>query len=100
MIYKCFHDVGIVDVLKRDFFCIAVDCDERPDLAESYLHYIKGIRAGKGWSLSLWLTPELNPFYGGSYFSIVDQEGSPGLRTVKKNQCWVDLKQSCRLSRS
>lgn len=84
MINECFLDDAIVDFLSREFFCIAVDRDERPDLAESYLYYIKGIRARGGWPLSLWLTPDFNPFYGGSYYQIKDGEEGPGFKTVLK----------------
>jgi uncharacterized protein YyaL (SSP411 family) len=87
---ESFHDEEIAAFLNKHFVCIKVDREERPDVDAIYMtalsvyHQLAGERRGGGWPLSMFLTPEGNPFVGGTYFPARDgdREGMPGFLTV------------------
>jgi uncharacterized protein YyaL (SSP411 family) len=69
MEHECFEDPGIADYLNEHFVAIKVDREERPDLDSIYMTALQAMtREGGGWPLSVWLTPDLKPFYAGTYF--------------------------------
>lgn len=82
-----FRDTAVVEMINREFIPIAVDQAERPDVAQVYLTYVQAVTGKMGWPLTVWLTPELNPFYGGAYFSLTDGAAGPGLKTVLESIC-------------
>jgi uncharacterized protein YyaL (SSP411 family) len=66
---EVFSQDDIAEFLNREFICIKVDREERPDLDAVYMQAVQAITGGGGWPLSVFLTPQLQPFYGGTYFS-------------------------------
>ncbi len=88
---ESFEDPGVAEVLNANFVAIKVDREERPDLDELYMSavHLMGLRGG--WPLSVWLTPDLRPFYGGTYFPPESRYGMPGFRPLLERiaQLWA-----------
>ncbi len=78
MAHESFEDEGIAALLNEHFISIKVDREERPDLDETYMNVVTALTGRGGWPLSVFLTPELKPFYGGTYFPPTDRGGLPG----------------------
>jgi len=69
MEHECFENDGIAAILNENFVSIKVDREERPDIDQIYMNALQVMsREGGGWPLSVFLTPELQPFYAGTYF--------------------------------
>lgn len=75
---ESFENEKIADFLNEHFISIKVDREERPDVDEIYMSAVQMIIGSGGWPLSVFLTPDLEPFYGGTYFPSEDQLGRPG----------------------
>lgn len=82
MAAESFADPAIGALLAEQFVCIKVDRDERPDVDEIYLAAVQAMGRQGGWPLSVWLTPDGKPFFGGTYFPKEDRDGLPGFRRV------------------
>ena len=82
MAHESFESVAVAEVLNRDFVPVKVDREERPDVDRVYMAYIQATTGQGGWPMSVWLTPELKPFFGGTYFPPADRGGRPGFVTV------------------
>jgi hypothetical protein len=66
---QSFEDEGVAKVLNERFVPVKVDREERPDVDQIYMAAVTAMNDGRGgWPLSAWLTPELKPFYGGTYY--------------------------------
>ncbi|HAY21471.1 MAG TPA: thioredoxin domain-containing protein [Desulfobacterales bacterium] len=78
MAHECFEDPEIARLMNEWFINIKVDREERPDLDDIYMHAVQMITGRGGWPLTVFLTPELKPFYGGTYFPPIDRGGLPG----------------------
>ena len=78
MAHESFEDPAVGAQLNDDFIAIKVDREERPDLDRVYMTYVQSLTGHGGWPLSVWLTPELKPFYGGTYFPPEDRHGRAG----------------------
>ncbi len=87
---ESFSDPAAAELLNRDFVAIKVDREERPDVDRIYMTFVQATTGGGGWPLSVWLTPELKPFYGGTYFPAREQFGMPSFRRVLASlaQAW------------
>ena len=59
---ECFEDPGIAALLNASFVSIKVDREERPDLDDLYMDAVQALTGRGGWPMSVWLTPELEPF--------------------------------------
>ena len=79
-----FERPDIAAVMNRDFVNIKVDREERPDLDELYMLATQLMTGQGGWPMSVWLTPELKPFYAGTYFPPTDGYGRPGFPRLLK----------------
>jgi uncharacterized protein YyaL (SSP411 family) len=80
---ESFMDEEIAKFLNDNFVCIKLDREERPDIDEIYMTSIQLLGRNGGWPLSMFLTPEGKPFFGGTYFPPRDREdGAPGFLTV------------------
>ncbi|OFZ06497.1 MAG: hypothetical protein A2X97_16900 [Bdellovibrionales bacterium GWA1_52_35] len=75
---ESFEDQDIARLLNERFISIKVDREERPDLDQIYQPVAQALTGGGGWPLSVFLTPELKPFFGGTYFPPTDKFGRPG----------------------
>jgi uncharacterized protein YyaL (SSP411 family) len=79
---ECFEDAEIAALMNRHFVCIKVDREERPDLDQLYMKALQGMSGRGGWPMTMFLTPEARPFYGGTYFPPEDRGGMPGFPRV------------------
>jgi uncharacterized protein YyaL (SSP411 family) len=77
MAHESFEDERIAELLNSHFVCIKVDREERPDIDHIYMTVVQALTGGGGWPMSVFLTPEGNPFYGGTYFPPVQRHGMP-----------------------
>jgi len=68
MAHESFEDQEVGEVLNKDFICIKVDREERPDVDHVYMQALQVISGGGGWPMSVWLTPEGRAFFAGTYF--------------------------------
>jgi uncharacterized protein YyaL (SSP411 family) len=82
MAHESFESDAVAAVLNRDFVAVKVDREERPDLDRIYMTYVQQTTGHGGWPMSVWLTPEGRPFYGGTYFPPDDRHGRPGFVTL------------------
>ena len=83
MAHESFENPDIAAVLNEHFVNIKVDREERPDLDEIYMQATLVLNQGQGgWPMSVWLTPDLKPFFAGTYFPPVSRAGSAGLHGV------------------
>jgi uncharacterized protein YyaL (SSP411 family) len=78
MEHESFENGAIADLLNRDFISIKVDREERPDVDRVYMSFVQATTGAGGWPMSVFLTPELRPFYGGTYFPPSSRWGRPG----------------------
>jgi len=79
---ESFSDPAIAEIMNRSFVSIKVDREERPDVDRIYMSFVQATTGSGGWPMSVFLTPELKPFFGGTYFPKDDNYGRPGFRTV------------------
>jgi uncharacterized protein len=79
---ESFEDEGIAARLNRDFVPIKVDREERPDIDRIYMTFVQATGGSGGWPMSVWLTPELEPFFGGTYFPPQTRMGLPGFASI------------------
>jgi uncharacterized protein len=82
MAHESFENPEVAAVMNREFVNIKVDREERPDVDRVYMTFIQATTGGGGWPMSVWLTPELKPFVGGTYFPPEDRWGQPGFTKV------------------
>ncbi len=78
MEHESFENPAIAELLNRDFVSIKVDREERPDVDRVYMSFVQATTGSGGWPMSVFLTPELKPFYGGTYFPPSSRWGRPG----------------------
>ena len=78
MEHESFENEEVAEVLNRDFISIKVDREERPDVDRVYMTFVQATTGSGGWPMSVWLTPTLEPFYGGTYFPPTSRWGRPG----------------------
>jgi uncharacterized protein len=79
---ESFEDEATAEQLNRDFVAIKVDREERPDLDDVYMTAVQALTGSGGWPMSVFLTPDLEPFFGGTYFPPDDRHGLPAFRRV------------------
>ncbi len=82
MAHEFFEDPEIAAILNEHYVSIKVDREERPDLDSIYMSAVVALTGQGGWPMSVFLTPDLQPFYGGTYFPPRRQNGLPGFRDV------------------
>jgi uncharacterized protein YyaL (SSP411 family) len=78
MAHESFENPAIAAIMNEHFVNIKLDREERPDLDETYMQAVQVLTGHGGWPLSVFLTPDLKPFYGGTYFPPEDRGGLPG----------------------
>jgi uncharacterized protein len=82
MAHESFESAEVAAIMNREFVNIKVDREERPDVDRVYMTFIQATTGGGGWPMSVWLTPALKPFVGGTYFPPEDRYGQPGFSKV------------------
>ena len=82
MAHESFEDEATAKYLNEHFVCIKVDREERPDVDKVYMTFVQATTGSGGWPMSVWLTPDLKPFLGGTYFPPQDRGGRPSFRNI------------------
>ena len=92
MAHESFESEEVAAVMNREFVNIKVDREERPDVDRVYMTFVQATTGGGGWPMSVWLTPDLKPFVGGTYFPPEDRYGQPGFKKVLERiaAAWKD----------
>uniref|UniRef100_A0A0E0CCP6 Spermatogenesis-associated protein 20-like TRX domain-containing protein n=1 Tax=Oryza meridionalis TaxID=40149 RepID=A0A0E0CCP6_9ORYZ len=87
---ESFENDEIAKILNDGFVSIKVDREERPDVDKVYMTYVSALYGGGGWPLSVFLSPNLKPLMGGTYFPPDDKYGRPGFKTIlrKVKEAW------------
>ena len=79
---ESFEDPAIAALMNEHFVNVKVDREERPDLDQIYMAAVQAMTGHGGWPMSVFLTPDLRPFYGGTYYPPTDSRGMPGFPRV------------------
>jgi uncharacterized protein YyaL (SSP411 family) len=89
---ESFENEEIAEFLNKHFVSIKVDREERPDLDEIYMTAVMAISGSGGWPMTVFLTPDLKPFYGGTYFPPEDKWGRIGFKNLltRISEFWHD----------
>src|SRR4051812_16343439 len=82
MEHESFESESIARLLNEKFVSIKVDREERPDVDEIYMRAVQLLTGSGGWPMSVFLTPDQKPFWGGTYFPPDDREGRPGFASI------------------
>ena len=82
MAHESFENPGTADALNASFISVKVDREERPDVDAVYMEAVQAITGSGGWPMSVFLTPDRRPFFGGTYFPPDDRHGTPSFPTV------------------
>jgi uncharacterized protein YyaL (SSP411 family) len=82
MASESFYDDETADLLNKYFISVKLDRDERPSIDRRYQMAVSAMGSSGGWPLSVFLTPDKKPFYGGNYFPPEDRLGRPGFKKV------------------
>ncbi|MBA2744528.1 MAG: DUF255 domain-containing protein [Chthoniobacterales bacterium] len=82
--FVSFENPAIAKLMNDDFVSIKVDREERPDIDQVYMTFVQATTGSGGWPMTVFLTPDLKPFVGGTYFPPEDKYGRPGLASVLK----------------
>src|SRR5204862_8338754 len=82
MEHESFENEEIAKLMNDNFVNIKVDREERPDIDQVYMTFVQATTGSGGWPMTVFLTPDLKPFFGGTYFPPEDKWGQPGLTKV------------------
>jgi uncharacterized protein YyaL (SSP411 family) len=100
MAHESFEDEQVAEILNREFVPIKMDREERPDIDRIYMLFVQATTGSGGWPMSVWLTPDLKPFFGGTYFPPGSRYGRPGFRELLLHlaQVWKNDRPKVELS--
>jgi len=89
---ESFESEDLAAILNRWFVPVKVDREERPDVDRIYMTFVQASTGGGGWPMSVFLTPELKPFFGGTYFPPDNRYGRPGFAAILQRiaEAWRD----------
>ncbi|KAJ3282135.1 hypothetical protein HDU79_010155, partial [Rhizoclosmatium sp. JEL0117] len=92
MAHESFESKEIADVMNKYFVNVKVDREERPTVDRMYMAYVQALTGRGGWPMTVFLTPELKPFFGGTYFPPASSHGQPGFPDLVKffGEKWID----------
>ncbi|WP_225837225.1 thioredoxin domain-containing protein [Streptomyces sp. NK08204] len=95
MAHESFEDQDTADYLNEHFVSIKVDREERPDVDAVYMEAVQAATGHGGWPMTVFLTPDAEPFYFGTYFPPEPRHGSPSFRQVLEGvrQAWTDRRE-------
>jgi uncharacterized protein YyaL (SSP411 family) len=82
MEHESFENPEIAKLMNDNFVSIKVDREQRPDVDQVYMTFVVATTGNGGWPMTVFLTPDLKPFFGGTYFPPGDKWGQPGLPKV------------------
>jgi uncharacterized protein YyaL (SSP411 family) len=81
---ESFENAEVAAILNQGFIPIKIDREERPDIDRIYMNYVQATTGGGGWPLNVFLTPDLEPIFGGTYFA------GPGSSSARDNISFID----------
>jgi len=92
MAHESFENEEVAAIMNREFVNIKVDREERPDVDRVYMTFVQATTGSGGWPMSVWLTPDLKPFVGGTYFPPEERYGQPAFKNVLERiaTAWKD----------
>ena len=92
MEHESFENEEIAALINEKFVPVKVDREERPDVDLTYMTYVQAASGHGGWPMSVFLTPELKPFYGGTYYPPENAQGRVGFKTVltELSKVWTE----------
>jgi len=95
---ESFSDPRIAAFMNEHFVNIKLDREERPDVDRVYMTFVQATTGGGGWPMSVWLTPDLEPIVGGTYFPPKDAHGRPGFLTIleRVSEAWENDEKEIR----
>jgi len=82
MAHESFEDPNIAEMMNRYFVNIKVDREERPDIDSVYMNFVQLTTGSGGWPLTVAITPDMIPFFGGTYYPPEDKYGRPGFPKI------------------
>jgi uncharacterized protein len=82
MEHESFENARVAEVMNHHFINVKVDREERPDIDATYMAYVQATTGQGGWPMSVWLTPDGRPVFGGTYFPPENRHGRPGFTRV------------------
>ena len=97
MAHESFEDPAIAALMNEHFVCVKVDREERPDLDDIYMAATMAMNHGHGgWPMTVFLTPEQQPFFAGTYFPPEDRHGRPGFPAILRRiaELWRENRQA------
>lgn len=99
MEHESFEDPLVAEILNENFVCIKVDREERPDLDDAYMSVVQTVSGRGGWPMSVFLTPDLSPIYGGTYWPKEDRGGHAGFTSLLKffSKVWKEQQSEVEL---
>lgn len=95
MAHESFEDQDTADYLNEHFVSVKVDREERPDVDAVYMEAVQAATGQGGWPMTVFLTPDAEPFYFGTYFPPAPRHGMPSFRQVLEgvHQAWTDRRE-------
>lgn len=89
---ESFENEAVAQIMNDGFINIKVDREERPDVDRIYMTFVQATTGSGGWPMSVFLTPDLKPFYGGTYFPPDDRHARPGFASLLQHlaNAWKD----------
>jgi uncharacterized protein YyaL (SSP411 family) len=92
---ESFEDPEIAALMNELFVNIKVDREERPDVDRMYMATVQALTGHGGWPLSVWLTPDLHPYYAGTYYPPESRYGRPGFPDVMRqlHRAWLEQRE-------
>ncbi len=98
MAHESFEDPEVAEALNRDFVSIKLDREERPDVDDVYMTAVQMATGHGGWPMSVFLTPDKEPFFAGTYFPKDGRSGVPGFLTIVGSlaQAWRNQRDEVR----
>ncbi|HKZ43772.1 MAG TPA: thioredoxin domain-containing protein [Anaerolineales bacterium] len=100
MAHESFEDPETATLLNDHFISIKVDREERPDLDSIYMSAVTAMTGQGGWPMSVFLTPDLHPFYGGTYFPPTARHGLPAFKDLLRSIAKAWSEQHAEILRS
>jgi uncharacterized protein YyaL (SSP411 family) len=97
---ESFENEHVAEFLNAHFVSVKVDREERPDVDKIYMMFVQATTGSGGWPMSVFLTPDLKPFYGGTYFPPDSRHGRPGFLQVLRHvaELWRQRKKDITAS--
>lgn len=96
MEHESFENEEVAAYLNEHFISIKVDREERPDLDDLYMSAVQRMTGQGGWPMTVFLTPDLKPFFGGTYFPLESKYGRPGFKELLHNihDAWLNRREA------